>query len=97
VTSAAYESDKRDVAVISPGPRTAWLFTRGRDSVRLEAHVTANGAELRIYGPGTKRSVCEFRDVLALLVHEASLEQHLVAQGFILDEFVTDRRRHPRD
>ena len=77
-------------------PQTAWLFTRGRDSVRLEVRHSAEGVELLVSGPGVKRETYNFPDTLALLVHQAEMERRLVGLGFCLEEFVTERRRYPR-
>jgi hypothetical protein len=78
------------------GPRTAWLFTRGRDSVRLEVQNAERGVQLIVRGPGVKRATYDFPDTLALLVHQAEMERQLVGLGFFLEKFITDRRRYPR-
>jgi hypothetical protein len=77
-------------------PQTAWLFTRGRESVRLEVREFEGGVQLIVCGPGTKRASYDFPDTLALLVHQAELERHLVGMGYLLEEFMTERRRYPR-
>lgn len=78
-------------------PQTAWLFTRGRESVRLEVRDSAEGVELLVCGPGVKRETYNFADTLALLVHQAEIERRLVGLGFFLEQFITDRRRYPRE
>jgi hypothetical protein len=78
-------------------PRTTWLFTRGRESVRLEVRDASEGVELLVCGPGLKRETYTFADTLALLVQQAEIERRLVALGFFLEQFITDRRRYPRE
>jgi len=78
------------------GPQTAWLFTRGRESVRLEVRDSEQGVQLAVCGPGTKRTIYDYPDTLALLVHQAEIERHLAGMGFFLEKFITDRRRYPR-
>ena len=80
-----------------PSPQTAWLFTRGRESVRLEVRDSADGVELLVCGPGVKRETYTFADTLALLVQQAEIERRLVGLGFFLEQFITDRRRYPRE
>jgi hypothetical protein len=81
---------------VSDRPRTAWLFTRGRESVRMQVIGEGRCITLRVAGPGAKRAAYDFPDMLALLQHEAQLESHLVAQGYTLEEFISERRRWPR-
>ena len=40
--------------------RTAWLFTRNDDSVRLELRTTPDGVQLVIDGPGAVSSRFDF-------------------------------------
>jgi hypothetical protein len=77
-------------------PQTAWLFTRGRESVRLEVRHTAEGVQLMVCGPGPNRETYDFPDTLAMLVHQAELERRLVGLGYFLEEYMTERRRYPR-
>jgi hypothetical protein len=82
---------------VTYGPQTAWLFTRGRESVRLEVRDGGKGVELVVSGPGIKRETYNFPDTLALLVHQAEMERRLVSLGFFLEQFITERRRYPRE
>ena len=77
-------------------PRNAWLFTRGRESIRLEARELESGVQLVVCGPGTKRATYDFPDMLAAIVRQAELERSLLQIGFGLEEFITERRRYPR-
>jgi hypothetical protein len=74
-----------------------WLFTRGRESVRLEVRHSPDRVELIVCGPGIKRETYAFADTLALLVHQAEMERRLVGLGFFLEQFITERRRYPRE
>ena len=78
------------------GPRTAWLFTRDGKSVRLEIHNFGSRLNLVVAGPGTARQTFEFPDLPALLAHQSAEEQRLVAEGYVLEEFTSERRRWPR-
>src|SRR3712207_5255872 len=71
--------------------RTAWLFTRGRESVRLQVVPSARGVTLRVAGPGPKRASYDFADMVTLLQHQTDLEGHLVAQGYSLEQFLSER------
>jgi hypothetical protein len=73
----------------------AWLFTRGRESVRLEAEA-GTAVRLIIAGPGTARSTKDFRDLSALFSYQASYERRLVLQGFALERFIDERRGRKR-
>ena len=81
---------------VAEGPRTVWLFTRGRESVRLEVVRQEHGVRLLVKGPGGKRAVYDFADLVDLVQHQSELEQHIVSQGFSLETFTTERRRAPR-
>jgi hypothetical protein len=71
---------------------TTWLFVRGGDSVRVIRATTPEGrARLLIYGPGNSQATHEFPNVVACTTREAEIEQEMVAEGFILEQF-TDRR-----
>jgi hypothetical protein len=76
--------------------RTAWLFTRGVESVRLEIELGSPGVRLLIAGPGRLRAEREFADVSALIEYQRKYEHGLRQDGFSLDEYITERRRRPR-
>jgi hypothetical protein len=75
---------------------TAWLFTRGTDSIRIEANVDAAVVELFVKGPGKARAVYRFADIEALIGYQVDYERDLVARGYTLEEFKSERRRWPR-
>lgn len=72
---------------------SAWLFTRGDDSVRL-VRVALKGGRFRllILGPGVVRRVEEVPDVMTCAMQQAELERRLVAEGFRLEALRSDRR-----
>jgi hypothetical protein len=78
------------------GTTTAWLFTKGSDSVRLEAQCKDGVLKLFINGPGKGRSLCEFADAASLIAYQAKYERYLVSLGFHLEQFTSERRRWPR-
>jgi hypothetical protein len=79
------------------GLQAAWLFTRERESVRLEVHATQSGGfSLVVMGPGNKLATYDFPDATNLVNFQASYEQHLRAQGFAFEGFMSERRRVPR-
>ena len=77
--------------------RTTWLFTRGGDSVRLEVRRGSTGPQLVVRGPGSRRRYYDCADDFAVLAHQAEIASRLRSQGFDLELFITERRRHPRD
>jgi len=71
---------------------TIWLFVRGSESVRMIRGATPEGrARLLVYGPGNTQAVYEFSDAIECSTQEAEVEQKLVEDGYMLEQF-TDRR-----
>lgn len=65
---------------------TTWLYLRGDDAVRI----VVQGPSIAVHGPGMRvRRVC-FPDDLDAALYQASVEQALVAGGWLLDQ----RREH---
>jgi hypothetical protein len=77
---------------------TAWLFTRGPESVRSVRAVTPGG-EMRLIvdGPGDTSETHVFDDVVACVTHQSELERRLVAQGYALERFTSERRSGQTD
>ena len=75
--------------------QTAWLFTRGSQSVRIIRVAQPGGAvRLLVNGPGSEALVQDMHDALECARHQSEIERRLVAQGFQLAHFVSaDRRR----
>ena len=71
----------------------AWLFTRGLDSVRIIRLVDAEtGMRLVVRGPGHGDRTYEVADALHCTILQSELERELVADGYSLHRFGTDRR-----
>ena len=75
--------------------RTAWLYTRPEESVRLELVATATGLQLTIDGPGEARTSYDFPAGTAVDGFREEYEQKLVNDGFRL-QAVAERRTSPR-
>jgi hypothetical protein len=72
---------------------TAWLFIRGAESVRIVRAADRSGdIHLLVQGPGSASDTRTFDDVIACMNYQADLERRLVAQGFVLERFTSDRR-----
>ena len=84
------------MVMVDSSPRDVWLFTRGRDSVRVEVMALARGVRLVVKGPGSKRESYDFDDMRELARQQETVEEQLAARGFALERFVTERRRWPR-
>jgi hypothetical protein len=77
---------------------TAWLFTRGSQSVRIVRVGQAIGAQsLLVNGPGTEAAVHHMDDPIDCVRYQADLERRLVAQGYRLEKFAPAERRTGRD
>jgi hypothetical protein len=71
----------------------AWLFTRGLDSVRIIRVIDPQGGmRLVVRGPGHGDRTYEVADALHCTILQADLERELVADGYSLHRFGTDRR-----
>lgn len=75
--------------------RTAWLFTRNDDSVRLELRTTPDGVQLVIDGPGAVSSRFDFPPGTAVESFRREYEQRLLDDGYRLQ--VVAERRIPND
>lgn len=72
---------------------TAWLFTKGAHSVRIIRATTLKGdVHLHIHGPGPVQESHTFHDVIDCMQYQADYERRLVAKGFTLERFTSDRR-----
>jgi hypothetical protein len=70
---------------------TAWLFTRGDESIRMVQ--STDRIELHVLGPGSARSVHQFDTTVDLVVWQMDVERQLRSSGWSLERFLTDRRR----
>jgi len=71
--------------------RTAWLYTRGEQAVRLEMQEGAGVIRLLVFGPGSASGAFDFPDETALLEYQSTYERGLLDNGFAL-RVTTDRR-----
>lgn len=77
--------------------QTAWLFTRGPQSVRIvRAAGTRGSVHLHIHGPGTARESHVFPDVIDCMQFQSEYERRLVESGFALERFTNERRSKER-
>jgi hypothetical protein len=71
----------------------AWLFTRGRQSVRILRREHPNGrADLIVCGPGTDEQTHTFASMPECMQRQAEIEGTLMAEGFML-QLTPERRR----
>jgi hypothetical protein len=71
----------------------AWLFVRGSESVRI----VIDGTSVGVYGPGSRFSHSRFGEPMDATLHQATVEQTLVMNGWTLEHFTTERRTHEND
>jgi UDP-glucuronate 4-epimerase len=71
--------------------RTAWLFTKDEESVRLDVRQTPAGVELVIEGPGATVNSFDFPAGTAVEGFRRDYEQKLLADGYRL-QVVSERR-----
>jgi hypothetical protein len=76
--------------------RTAWLFTRGPESVRVEVRATSEGVQLLIDGPGAIAATHHFPAGTSIESFHEDYEQKLRAEGFKL-QVVAERRTDAAD
>ena len=69
----------------------AWLFTRGAESIRVQG--TDGKPCLILAGPGIVREKHEFDTVIDLAAFMIDTESRLLADGWGLERFDTERRR----
>jgi hypothetical protein len=74
--------------------KTAWLFTRGSESVRIVRVGSDTGPQrLLVNGPGSDWIVHDLDDAADCTRHQSSLERRLVLQGYRLESFASGERR----
>ena len=71
--------------------RTAWLFTKEQQSVRLELRSKPDGVQLVIDGPGPASSTHEFPPGTSVDGFREDYERKLIADGYKL-QIVSERR-----
>ena len=77
------------------GPvQSAWLFTRGTQSVRIVHVGRAAGPQcLLVHGPGAETAVYDSHDPIHRIRYQAELERRLVTDGYRLERFAWGERR----
>jgi hypothetical protein len=92
-----YDPDARSAAMIGL-VQTAWLFTRGSQSVRIVRVTRANGpVRLLVNGPGTAVTMYDADDALEGVRYQLHIERGLVAEGYQLASFASAERRSGGD
>jgi hypothetical protein len=71
--------------------RTAWLYTRNDESVRMELVATGEGVQLTIDGPGASRAAYDFPAGSSIDAFREEYEARLIADGYKL-QAVAERR-----
>ncbi len=69
---------------------TTWRYATASQSVRLTASAVTHGYQLLMTGPA-HRERQTFQTVDAVLAAQSECERTLVAQGFLLVEFTSER------
>jgi hypothetical protein len=78
--------------------QSAWLFTRGSDSVRM-VRVThpKQPTRLLVNGPGEEAMVHVVDEPMDVARLQSELERRLVIRGYHLAQFMSGERRSGRD
>jgi len=69
-----------------------WLYTRGRDSVRIEVREQGSTLSLIVQGPGVRRRVVECDDRWTLIERQIAEEARLLTLGYTLERLTSGRR-----
>ena len=77
-------------------PPDCWLFTRGRQSVRLVREEDSKRCKLFLYGPDAEVVTYEFADVTECMKRQAEIERTLLAEGYQLAQPWPERRSERR-
>jgi hypothetical protein len=82
--------------------RTASLYTKDGQAVRLELQEGPGLLRLIVYGPGNAYQPIDFSDRKALTAYQSTYERDLLDRGFQLQASAerrggADRRARPRD
>jgi hypothetical protein len=67
--------------------RSAWLYTRARDAVRIEVRDEVTRYRLVVNGPGQRWHAEVCADYLEAIQSQLAHEAQLFAQGFVLEGF----------
>ena len=96
-------SDRKNVgASHTTVQRTALLYTKDDQAVRLEVHQSSGVLRLIVFGPGNAHRAFDFPDGRSLTEYQVTFERGLVDNGFQLQAIAerrggTERRARSRD
>ena len=76
--------------------RTAWLFTRGDESVRIETHTQSGGFFVFLFGPGEAQAQYSFVETAAVTIFIAERERTLLECGYQLQGVIERRSSDER-
>jgi len=79
--------------ISGPQPAPTWLYMRRGESVRIEVRDHGSSYGLMVDGPGARRRLIECQDPWAVIESQLAEETHLLALGYMLERFTSDRRR----
>lgn len=74
-------------------PAATWLYIQREESVRVEVREVRGWLHFMVSGPYHRRGTYIFADAAALLRYHAEFEGYLLAQGYVVQDFTSDRRR----
>jgi hypothetical protein len=95
-------SDRKDVGSSHHTvQRTALLYTKDEQAVRLEVHESPGELRLMVFGPADEHRVFDFPDGKSLTEYQVTYERGLLDNGFHLQAIAerragADRRTSPR-
>jgi hypothetical protein len=67
--------------------RAAWLYTRSKDSVRMEVREEPGRFLLMVYGPGEQSHHEVSTTYVEAMRAQATFEEQFLARGFVLEGF----------
>ena len=78
-------SDRKNVGASHISvPRTALLYTKDEQAVRLEVHQSPGVLRLIVFGPGNAHRAFDFPDHTSLTEYQVTFERGLLDDGFQL-------------
>ena len=77
--------------------RTAWLYTRGTESVAMAVEEHARGVSLIVRGPGTASATYHFQNSTMLDEFASQMDRSFTAEGFQLQAVAERRNRADRE
>jgi hypothetical protein len=84
-------SDRKSVGSHATVQRTALLYTKDEQAVRLEVYQTPGVMRLIVFGPGNAHRAFDFPDGRSLTEYQVTFERGLLEDGFQL-QAIAERR-----